>query len=204
METLQPTLWRTCRMLANVYRIRCLKVVLENPGLCVGKIAEEMEVPDHHASLYLRALQARGLLRAHRKSRWVYYSAIPDPLVPSAEPIIHAMRSALLTERRSERDLLRDLTAFTHPRRLAILICLLGRGHATAEELTRATHISPPALSRHLKKLSARSLIAKNGDDWQPLPCDHNPARTLLSLLAPSDSTRHDVWKTVMPLPPNH
>jgi hypothetical protein len=105
--------------------------------------------------------------------------------VPSAKPILDAMRTALFKEGRGEREILRDLTAFTHPRRLAILSCLLKRKDATAETLAAATHVSQPAMSRHLKKLLARGLVRLDGDRWSLVPCAHHPARALLAWLAP-------------------
>lgn len=183
MRDLQPSLWRTCRILANASRIRCLKCVLVQPVSQVGAIAQELGIPLHYASQYLRALQARGLLEATRQSRWVYYAPTPDPLVPSAKPLLDALRTALLEECRSERQIVHDLTAFTHPRRLAILACLLRRKSATAETLAAFTRISQPAMSRHLTKLQDRDLVVENKGRWALKPCTHQPAQTLLACL---------------------
>ena len=189
MRDLQPSLWRTCRVLANVSRIRCLKCVLVHPATQVGAIAQDLGLPLHYASQYLRALQARGLIEATRQSRWVYYAPTPDPLVPSAKPLLDAMRTALLEEGRSERQIVHDLTAFTHPRRLAILACLRRRKSATAETLAALTRVSQPAMSRHLAKLQNRDLVVQNKGRWALKPCTHQPARTLLACLTASSHT---------------
>jgi DNA-binding transcriptional ArsR family regulator len=76
-----PTVWRTCRMSGNPHRLRGLKAVLEEPSSAVGEIAEQTRLSVCHASEYLRALQARGLIQASRVSRWMRYVARPDPLV---------------------------------------------------------------------------------------------------------------------------
>ncbi len=189
MHDLQPSLWRTCRILANESRIRCLKFVIEQPSSHVGAIAQALGIPIHHASQYLRALQSRGLLRATRQSRWVYYDANPDVLVPSAEPVLNAIREALFDESRGDRQIVHDLTAFTHPRRLSILTCLFKRESATSETLSTLTRVSQPAMSRHLKKLNDRELIRQDKDLWHLIPCTHQPARALLTWLATSVAT---------------
>ena len=116
-----PTLWRTCRVLANPQRLACLKEVLLRPDSTVEEIAAAAALPHSKTSMGLRALQARGLLRARRHSQWTHYLPHPDPLVPCAKPILAAMRRALVTRPLLETELRATLTAFTHPRRLSIL-----------------------------------------------------------------------------------
>jgi DNA-binding transcriptional ArsR family regulator len=186
MNALQPTVWRTCRMLANEVRLRCLKTVFEHPGITVGEVADRTGMFPEHASQCLRALQARGLIRASRRSRWVSYDAVPDHLVPSAAPVLSAMREALFEKRVPEPDLIKTLTAFTHPRRLSILILLSKRGPATPETLGAAAGISQPAMSRHLSKLKSRGLIHSDNGKWSIIPCQSQPGKALLVLLHPA------------------
>jgi DNA-binding transcriptional ArsR family regulator len=153
-----PTLWRTARVLANRDRLDCLREVLAHPGASVEKVAEGAGIRENKASLCLRALQSRGLLRARRESRWVYYSADTDPLVPSAAPILSAMRRALAEQKDDE--VFRALTAFTHPRRLVVLKTLQTHGSMSGDRLSVVTSISPPALRRHLLKLTSRRLVS--------------------------------------------
>ena len=98
MGSLNPTLWRTCRVLANEKRLLCLKAVLEQPGRSVGELAERVCISEALASELLRALQARGLIQANRQSRWVYYSPKPDPMVVDARPLLEVLRRGLLVE----------------------------------------------------------------------------------------------------------
>ncbi|HRU19519.1 MAG TPA: helix-turn-helix transcriptional regulator [Kiritimatiellia bacterium] len=63
-RTYHPTLWRTCRVLANARRLACLRVVMGTPNLCVQEIAREVRFGEAQVSLALRALQARGLIAA--------------------------------------------------------------------------------------------------------------------------------------------
>ncbi|MEI7901104.1 MAG: helix-turn-helix domain-containing protein [bacterium] len=179
-----PTIWRTCRVLANKRRLACLKAVLRQPGESVGVIAAAAQLPQDQASLCLRALQARGLLHASRESRWVHYFPWPDPLVPVAAPILASVSHAVLKERLSETRMIRCLTAFTHPRRLEVLRCLQQNGPLPFMALVRRSRISSTALSRHLKKLEARSLVLDSDAGWALNP-EHEPlADTFLTLLA--------------------
>jgi len=167
MESYHPTLWRTCRALANEKRLCCLKAVLTEPGITVGEAAARAGLAENHAGESLRLLQARGLIEARRQSRWVRYVPVPDPLVPSARPLLSAVRRALIKHRCSEGDVFRILTGFTHPRRVVILRVLKLSGPLSFDALVRATDISPQALYRHLDKLSDRGLICEGRDGWR-------------------------------------
>lgn len=172
-------------MLAHVNRLACLKVIFEHPSSSVGEVAGSLRVPVNQASLFLRALQARGLIRAHRQSRWVYYEPFPDPLVPGSRLILKTLKGALLDEKRSEGDIRRTLTGFTHPRRLAILRHLQRNRSASVEELAVSTQISLPALSRHLSKLEARQLVSYAEQEWRLATQPNRLAQTLLRLIQP-------------------
>ena len=177
-----PTLWRTCRVLANPHRLTCLKAVLDHPSRSVEEIAAATRLPPNKASMHLRALQSRGLLCALRHSRWVRYSPHPDPLVPCAAPILNAMRAALRAQ--PEAHILLTLTAFTHPRRLTLLRHLQLCELAFEDSLSTATQISLPALWRHLKKLEARSLILHTSDGWRLNEHQERLSDTFLTLIA--------------------
>jgi len=184
MDDLTPTLWKTCRVLANAGRLSCLREVLAQPGLNVGTLARRLKVSEHHASMMLRALQSRGLIRPIRQSRWVYYYPMPDPLVKSAAPILAALRKKLLTKRVDEFSIIRILTAFTHPRRLAILAYLHERGAQATPDICVPLGISQQALSRHLRKLIVRRLILYEEGRYCLRPTGDVLARTLLHELA--------------------
>lgn len=182
--SLHPTLWRTCRALANKRRLACLRSVLLRPGDSVGEIAAGVKLPPDQASLCLRALQARGVLHASRDGRWVRYFPWPDPLVPVAAPLLVVMTRALVDDACSEKELLRTLTAFTHPRRLAILGCLQRAAPLSFSLLMRKSHVSSPALVRHLRKLSDRGLVREERGGWSLAPALKPLAAGLLHLSA--------------------
>jgi DNA-binding transcriptional ArsR family regulator len=187
-EAYHPTVWRTCRTLANPNRLRCLKAVLEEPSRTVCEIAERTRLSVCHTSGYLRALQARGLLQARRESRYVRYVAVPDPLVAGARPLLAALRQVLQKDDQTESAIIHTLTGFTHPRRLAILRLLQERSPVCTEDIAAITRISLPALSRHLNKLRVRGLAAYDGEKWAPALIRDPLAKTLLTLLAASGS----------------
>jgi len=180
---LQPTLWRTCRILANGRRLACLNAVVLHPGESVGEIAARVRMPQDQASLCLRALQARGLLHACRDGRWVRYFPRPDPLVPTAAPLLAAMTRAVVDEKRTVKHLVHCLTAFTHPRRLDILLCLRQSASLAFSKLLRQSGMSSPALVRHLRKLQARGLIIERRDGWTLAPAREPLVDVLLRLL---------------------
>lgn len=178
-----PTLWRTCRVLANVKRLACLRSVLTAPDSPVGEIARATRLSLSHASLHLRAIQARGLIRARRESRWVRYVPLPDPLVKGSEPILDALRPALLSRRQADLSLVNTLTGFTHPRRLVVLRLLRDRGPLYTEDLRALAKISQPALWRHMRKLRQRALVTYHDDKWFLAKTRSTLAQALLKLL---------------------
>ena len=184
MTSYHPTIWRTCRVLANRRRPACLKAVLLQPGESVGVIAACAEIPQDQASLCLRALQSRGLLEARRESRWVRYYPRTDPLVPTAAPRLAGIRQALLKERLPETRIIHCLTAFTHPRRLAVLYWLRQKNAASFTDLARLSHISATALFRHLKKLEERRLVLEGEAGWALNHEHEHLADTFLRLIA--------------------
>jgi DNA-binding transcriptional ArsR family regulator len=162
MQTpLSPTLWRTCRVLANASRLRVLKTVLDHGPACVGAIARAGGISEVSATQQLRLLQARGLLATVRQSRWVYYSAGADPAVEHAAPLLAALRQAFARGMEAP-DLLFALTAFTHPRRIA-LARILAAGPASVEEMSVRGGLSRVACYRHMDKLERRGFV-KLGD----------------------------------------
>ena len=114
-------------------------------------------MPQNTATQYLRALQSRGLLAANRKSRWVFYVPRADASVQHAEPMLAAMKKAIVQDEPRE-EMAAHLTAYTHPRRIMIAR-RLATGVARLETLAHDTCISVPACYRHLDKLQSRGVV---------------------------------------------
>ena len=120
-------------------------------------------MPENQASINLRALQARGLLAARRDGRWIRYFAEADPLVKHASTVLKAV-SRELTNAGETEHVLETLRAFTHSRRLTILRCLMLQSGATREVIVLRTHISRPAVCRHLGTLCRAGLVVPTSD----------------------------------------
>jgi DNA-binding MarR family transcriptional regulator len=179
-RTLQPTLWRTCRAIANPTRLLLLDRVRRKPGQNVSAIAARLRLRVSLVSQYLRTLEARGLLRARRVGRHVVY----DPPAPSTGPaseLASALPTALVGGTRSRQNLFRLATAFTHPRRISIYRAILQHPR-TAKQIRSATGIPERALDRHLKKLESRGFIHLRRGAYCRSSVDNQFARVLASL----------------------
>jgi len=154
---LQPTLWRTCRVLANETRLRILAQIMRAGPAHVAGIMQSCGLSEPKASQHLRLLQSRGLLAATRISRYVSYDAKPDPSVGHAADFLEAMRASL-RRRETPAEQIRAFTAFTHPRRILIVRALAEKA-MDGVGLAGTCHISLPALHRHLRKLERRGLV---------------------------------------------
>jgi DNA-binding MarR family transcriptional regulator len=157
MHKLRPTLWRTCRVIANEQRLRLLYALFEKDGQCVFELAGETGMSEAHASIHLRALNSRGLIRQHRRDMRLFCNTEANIEVESAKTLLNALRIC-----HSENILLpvliKQATAFTHPRRIEIIQTIPSSG-ITKDLLWEKTHISFSALSRHLNKLAERGFV---------------------------------------------
>ena len=166
-----PTIWRTCRVLKNPRRLACLRVVIEQPGVTVGEVSQEVKLPINQASINLRLLQSRGLVTCERISRWAHYSPVADPLVDHAAAFLDALVVEIASARSDLSGITTKLPAFTHARRLTLLAMLSRLAQpVTAESLVEMTHISLPAVWRHLKVLETAGMIYAEKSGWSLLP----------------------------------
>jgi len=147
---LNPTLWRTCRVLAGPTRLQLLRLVLATPGLCVSRLADEAGIKLSLASQELRRLQSRGLLRAERRHNQVRYLPAADPQVTGAQALLDAL-TASFDRFPPTRDalILKWAAGLSHPRRVAILQELL-QGSRTPSSLASRLHIPLRTVYRHV------------------------------------------------------
>jgi DNA-binding transcriptional ArsR family regulator len=178
--TLVPTLWRTCRVLANQKRLRLLHYVIKKPLSSVAHIATSLHLPVHVASEYLRALNARGLLRAKRQGRLVLYEAVADFSVPEAWILLVTVESAINKQHKTK-DILFSLTGFTHPRRIE-LVRAIHAGAVDLRSLKIKTGCSTPAVTRHLRKLRRRGFVVSDHGLYRCATPTNPLAKTLLAL----------------------
>jgi DNA-binding transcriptional ArsR family regulator len=158
----QPTLWRTCRVLANRKRLQTLALLTWQPNQTVAAVAERMSLSMPAASQYLRALEARGLLTCRRVGRRVEYRPSSGTGAGAAEEIVKALRLAFRRRARPIEAIFKLATGFTHPRRIEVFRALT-KGADSLATLQAATNIPAKALSRHLAKLEARGFVKDEG-----------------------------------------
>lgn len=179
---LTPTIWRTCRVLAGPTRLDLLRRIIESPNQCVAELMEAAGLSETRASQELRRLQARGLVRASRSGRWLRYSPVPDPKVPSAKVLLGAMETSLQRGPGDVKEAIRVAKAYAHERRLT-LARLLGKGPCSIEEMGFLTGISRPALSRHLQAMREGGVVRRAKKGWELAPNGHPLAKALRSLV---------------------
>jgi len=187
---LKPTLWRTCRALMNPMRLRMFRLALEGEGrLCVRDYAKGFAMPDSIASIYLRQLNARGLLGVRRDRIKVFYNAEQDRSLPDASAIQVALTDYFASgpEDGWESEIMTILRAFSHFNRLAIII-RLAEGPATMNELFGVMGVCVKSVYHHLGFLSSAGLIREERCYHCPSVFhlqrpEHPFARTLMRLL---------------------
>ena len=159
MNSLHPTVWRTCRVIANETRLKLLWRLFQQGEASMGQLARSLGVKEPAASSGLRALGARGLIASERRGLYVFYKPEVNAEVEHAELILSALRSCY-DEVVPFKHVIHLATAFTHVRRIDIVRVLQG-GSLHEVELSLRTQISIPALHRHLRKLTARGFVSK-------------------------------------------
>ena len=166
---LKPTLWRTARALANRDRLNLLRLVAVSKGeKGVAELAAEAGLPVPTASLYLRALNARGLISVVRSGPYVYYGTGSDRSLPVAISIQKAFRK-LFALKELPADwtdrLLPLLRAYSNPRREAIVRIIAMRQPLRYVELHMRSGICETSFLRHLGVLTAAGIVtlAPNG-----------------------------------------
>lgn len=180
-------MWRTYRSLENADRLRLFKAVCENGGkLCVRDYAKMLGLQDDEASVYLRQMNARGLLGVVRSDIKVFYNLDQDRSLPQSVELQTVLREYVTgpLEDGWEESLMRILKAFTHFNRLA-MIARLAEGPATLDELRQRTGVVVKSPYHHLRYLFNGGLIGRHRGHQCPdvyflLPQQHPLARLLL------------------------
>ena len=180
----QPTLWRTCRVLANRKRLQTLALLIRQPHLTVSVVAERLGLSVPAASQYLRALEARGLLSCRRLGRRVEYRLSSDTSEGAAEEIVKALRLVFRRKAQPIEAIFKLATGFTHPRRIDVFRALT-EGADSIAKLQTATEMPARALARHLAKLEARGYV-KNEMELLVATIPRQPFGRVLARLAGS------------------
>ena len=187
-DELRPTLWRTARALANKNRLLFFRAVwLSKGGKGVSELAKDVGLSISTASVYLRALNARGLISVRRITSRVYYGNGTDRSLPEAQLLQSAFAKIFSRKDLPDdwpADLIPTLHAYSHLRRIAILQCL-AEAHRGFTDLSSATGIPEMSLARHLRVLSSAQIIS----------CEKN----LYSIVKPRDVLQSVFLKIALP-----
>lgn len=183
MKNLNPTLWRTCRMLSGATRIHLLRCLHEQPGRDVSTLAQATGIGISAASQELRRIQSRGLLQAEHRGAHLIYRLGADPQVVSAAPILSALRAALsLADSDEDIRILTIARGLGHPKRIEVLKSLI-ETPKNAFTLQKEFHVSYRTLARHLEILLESGLIRRENRTLLPVPPVHPLAKVLIKLL---------------------
>jgi predicted transcriptional regulator len=183
MQHLNPTLWRTCRMLAGASRIHLLRCLDESPGRNVSELAEAVGLGLPAASQELRRIQSRGFLQAERHKASLVYRFGADPQVLSADPLLKAVRASLARRGpQADARIQAIARAFAHPKRLTLLNSLR-TAPRSAFALHQEFHWAYRTLQRHLIILLESGLIRRQDRRLHFVPPVHPLAKALVKLL---------------------
>ncbi len=183
---MNPTLWRTCKMLAGNSRVQLLRQLYDHPGLNVSDLGAAIGIKRACASQELRRIQSRGLLKAARCGRPLIYRMEADPQVPSAAPLLKAIQSALKRYPASrDPEMCAISNGLAHERRVTIVRTLL-EGPCSLPDLQMQLHFSPFGLAQHLRTLEKSGFVERHGALVGFKVPAHPLARALVDLLKQS------------------
>lgn len=183
MQSLNPTLWRTCRVLSGSTRLKLLRRLHDVPGQSVSELAGQVGIGVSDASQELRRLQSRGLLQADHQGGRLIYRLGADPQVSSAAPLLNALKSAFARYPPEQDEAMAPIaTGLAHARRIAIAKVLM-KSDLVSLALRTATRIPRGPLSRHLDTLSAGGWARRNKRMLSFHVPTHPLARALSQLL---------------------
>lgn len=171
MKDLHPTMWRTCRILANEKRLELLWRLFQGGEMSVSKLGESVGMAEPAASACLRAVNSRGLILSRRDGKYVFYRAEANPEVAGSEQLLDALKQAY-EDFMPVPAVLKHFTAFTHERRISV-VKILSEGPLGIIPLSIKAQISVQALYRHIRKLEARGYVARGGDEISLLAQRH-------------------------------
>ncbi len=172
-------------MLTGRTRLRLLRSLLEHPGSSVTQLAAMAEIGVSDASQELRRIQSRGILQVDRKGPYVLYRPAADPQVPSAAPLLKALKTSMKHMPAHEDEIIISMAAaLAYPGRISIARALLN-GPVPSSELIRVLNTSPQILNRHLRIMAAGRFIRRHHPQVELLTPPHPVGEALIRLLRP-------------------
>ena len=183
MQNLNPTLWRTCRMLSGDTRIRLLRALHEQPGRNVTELAQAVDIGLSDASQELRRIQSRGLLQPEHQGAALIYRLGADPQVASAVPLLKALKATFAAHTPDPAATIQAIAnGLAHPKRIVILKSLR-RSAKSVYTLQKEIRTDFRNLQRHVQTLLDSSLVYRKGRSLHFLSPTHPLVKTLVKLL---------------------
>jgi DNA-binding transcriptional ArsR family regulator len=175
---LKPTLWRTARVLANADRLNLMRLVANAKGAKgVSELALEANLPIPIASIYLRALNARGLISVIRSGSFVYYGTGSDRSLPVAVAIQGAFRR-LFAKKELPDDwqdiLLPILNAYSNQRRKSMVRILSEHSGISFLEFHKRSGLCETSFLRHLRILANAGIVSLDSNGLYSLAKPRN------------------------------
>jgi len=164
---------KICRLIANNTRLNMLWMLFD-ADLCVEDAAVQTEISPQHASNLLSLMASKHLLISERQNRRVVYR----PHLDGPQKQLLAVLKQEKRHKESHENIIAHATAFTHERRIQ-LARTLSAVPCTFTELQSRTGMTPPAQTRHLRKLVRRNVIFRDGALYRL----HKPATPLAKYL---------------------
>ena len=196
---LNPTLWRTARALANADRLNLMRLVANaNGAKGVSELALEANLPIPIASIYLRALNARGLISVIRSGSFVYYGTGSDRSLPIAIAIQGAFRR-LFAKKELPDDwqdiLLPILNAYSNQRREAMVRILFEHSGISYLEYHKRSGLCETSFLRHLKILVNAGIISLDSNGLYSLAKPRNSLEAIFLAESSGQSLTPHLYK---------
>jgi DNA-binding transcriptional ArsR family regulator len=173
--------WRVCRAVSVERRLRLLWLLFEENELCVVELAGRAGIQAPVASVQLNILHAMGMVRYRRRKMNVIYRAEADSQRPGCVELLDALKECCQKDVPLH-EVIRQVTAFTHERRIEIVRSLTDATGSFAQ-LQERTGITSSALSRHLLKLEARKVVRWDGKMYRIAQPESRLGRVLLEIV---------------------
>lgn len=181
---LQPTLWRTCRILSNPTRVKLLEGVLSATPRPVSKMAEAFGISESRASQELRRLQSRGLITRTYAKNCVVYVPRPDPSIPWASGILSAVQKSLKTTSRDKFVRIAVIAhAFAHDRRIQLFRILSKSPASISGVLMLSGMTSTHSAYLHLQALMDAHFVVRTGTRYSVIVRHYDPLARMLAKL---------------------
>ena len=153
--------------------------------MCVFELANATGIRPEHASLHLRALNSRGLIRQQRRKMRLICSSEANKELAAAPLLLQALE-ACCTQKIPAEQVVHQATAFTHPRRIEIIQTIPNSG-ASKNYLHGKTGISYSALTRHLHKLKDRDFLVCGRNFFEKAVPADPLGKALLRIILPGE-----------------